>query len=336
MGRPMATSQDFVNWVCSQGIDYRFLKYVLLAEKDTLLQYASGTTHQTIYFPEVKAFHICLPTPKEQGRLAEILSALDDKIELNRRLVETLEALSAELFKNWFVDFGPVHAKRDGRPTGLFDKLAAHFPSNLNGDGLPASWERKSLTALASFLNGLPLQKYPPVEGESFLPVIKIPELRTGPGPKSGRANLQISNDFRVQNGDHLFSWSGSLMHCRWTHGEGALNQHLFKVSPKHDYPSWLIYQVIDHHMTEFKAIASGKAVTMGHIQRHHLDEVTIAVPPAKDLEALDAIMAPLHARIFEVGLQSRTLADLRNTLLPKLISGELRIADAEREIAAA
>jgi type I restriction enzyme S subunit len=89
MGRPMATSQDFVNWVCSEAIDYRFLKYVLLAEREAFLRFASGTTHQTIYFPEVKAFHVCLPPIDEQRAVAHILGTLDDKIELNRRRRES-------------------------------------------------------------------------------------------------------------------------------------------------------------------------------------------------------------------------------------------------------
>ena len=79
MGRPMATSQDFVNWVCSPELDHRFLKYVLLSEQPAFLRFASGTTHQTIYFPEVKAFHICLPPPAEQAAIGHVLQTLDDK-----------------------------------------------------------------------------------------------------------------------------------------------------------------------------------------------------------------------------------------------------------------
>ena len=114
MGRPMATSQDFVNWVCSENLDSQFLKYVLLGERSAFLRFASGTTHQTIYFPEVKAFHVCLPPILEQRAIAHILGTLDDKIELNRRMNETLEAMARALFKDWFVDFGPTRAKDRG------------------------------------------------------------------------------------------------------------------------------------------------------------------------------------------------------------------------------
>lgn len=119
MGRPMATSQDFVNWVCGPNIDAQYLKYVLLAEKEAFLRFASGTTHQTIYYPEAKAFHVCLPPIDEQKAIAKILSSLDDKIELNRRMNATLEAMARALFKAWFVDFEPVHANLENHPSTL-------------------------------------------------------------------------------------------------------------------------------------------------------------------------------------------------------------------------
>ena len=101
MGRPMATSQDFVNWVCSDALDNNFLKYVLLSEHESLLRFASGTTHQTIYYPEAKAFHVCVPCIDEQRAIAHILGSLDDKIELNRRMSETLEEMARALFRDY-------------------------------------------------------------------------------------------------------------------------------------------------------------------------------------------------------------------------------------------
>jgi type I restriction enzyme S subunit len=151
----MATSQDFVNWVCSEQLDYRFLKYVLLAENRSFLRFASGTTHQTIYFPEVKAFHICLPPVTEQKAIAHILGTLDDKIELNRRMNETLEAMARAIFKSWFVDFDPVRAKMDGRqPLGMDVDTAALFPDGFehlrDGELLPRGWRIASLHELSN------------------------------------------------------------------------------------------------------------------------------------------------------------------------------------------
>ncbi|MEH6299103.1 restriction endonuclease subunit S, partial [Salmonella enterica subsp. enterica serovar Typhimurium] len=100
MGRPMATSQDFVNWSCGPALDYRYLKYAFIAEGNALLRFADGSVHQTIYFPEVKALHIAAPSRREQSAIADVLSALDDKIELNRKMNETLEALAQAIFRD--------------------------------------------------------------------------------------------------------------------------------------------------------------------------------------------------------------------------------------------
>ncbi len=151
MGRPMATSQDFVNWVCLERIDHRFLKYVLLAERSAFQRFASGTTHQTIYFPEVKAFHVCLPPLPEQRSIANILGALDDKIEIYGRMNETLEAMARALFKSWFVDFDPVRANAKGSDLDSRISASNRFPSRLvdselgEGDGtkLPFTIELK-------------------------------------------------------------------------------------------------------------------------------------------------------------------------------------------------
>ena len=131
MGCPMATSQDFVNWVCTPDLDYRFLKYVLLSERSAVLRFASGTTHQTIYFPEVKAFHVCLPPLHEQRDIANMLGAFDDTIELNRRIDQTLEATVRALFKSWFVDFDPIRAKMGRHDTGLAGWITDLFPDRL-------------------------------------------------------------------------------------------------------------------------------------------------------------------------------------------------------------
>jgi type I restriction enzyme S subunit len=336
MGKAMATSQDFVNWVCSPAIDHRFLKYVLLAERSAFLRFASGTTHQTIYFPEVKAFHVCLPPFGEQCAIADILGALDDKIELNRRISETLEAMAKTLFKSWFVDFDPVLAKAEGQGPGLPRALADLFPDRLVDSelgGIPDGWEVKGLDEIARFLNGLALQKYPPT-GEASLPVIKIAQLRAGNTDGADRASTELSSDYIVKDGDILFSWSGSLECVLWAGGEGALNQHLFKVTSD-THPRWLCYLGIHRHMEGFRQIASGKATTMGHIQRHHLSDAKLAVPPHPLLQAMNERLEPLIERAWMCEVQSRTLAALRDTLLPKLISGELRLKSAERLVEA-
>jgi len=150
MGRPMATSQDFVNWVCDpELLDYRYLKYALLAERTSYSRFSHGTTHQTIYFPEVKAFHLCAPSLDTQSSIADVLSALDDKVEQNRRTARVLERLARAIFRTWFVDFEPVKAKAAGAttfpsmPQPIFDALPARFVDSDIGP-VPEGWEVKS------------------------------------------------------------------------------------------------------------------------------------------------------------------------------------------------
>jgi len=127
-----------------------------------------------------------------------------------------------------------------------------------------------------------------------------------------------------------LFSWSGSLLVTIWCYGEGVLNQHVFKVSSL-KYPKWFYYLWTRRHLEEFQRIAADKATTMGHIKRRHLIDAKVLVPSNKLLFALNKLLEPLIKRqvLNQVGL--RTLATIRDTLLPKLISGEIRVKDAEK-----
>lgn len=272
------------------------------------------------------------PTRSEQKAIAHILSALDDKIELNRRMNRTLEALAQKLFKSWFVDFDPVVAKSEGRkPFGLSDELAALFPPDFEESEqgpIPRGWVVARLDTLAEFRNGLAMQKFPPGPGES-LPVLKIAELRAGSTLGADRASIDLDPRFVVDDGDLIFSWSGSLLVDVWAGGKAALNQHLFKVIPS-GVPLWFCHQWLLEHLDDFQGIAADKATTMGHIRRHHLTDAKIVRPSEALLQELDRVFAPLAARQLQNKLQMRKLAALRDLLLPKLLSGEIRVGAAE------
>lgn len=272
-----------------------------------------------------------LPPIDEQKRIAAFLSALDDKIELNNRMNETLETMARAIFKDWFVDFGPTRAKAEGRPPYLAPDVWALFPGILDEVDKPVGWLRKPLDEIAAFLNGLALQKYPP-EGNASLPVIKIAELRQGVTARTDRASTEIPIAYVVEDGDILFSWSGSLTHLVWSGGKGALNQHLFKVTSD-TVPKWFLFHWIGQLLPAFQAIAASKATTMGHIQRHHLSEATICVPDDKILAVADQTIGPLFNRQLANELENRTLAQLRDLLLPKLMSGEIRSKNTDHKI---
>jgi type I restriction enzyme S subunit len=244
---------------------------------------------------------------------------------------ETLESIALAIFRDWFVDFGPTQAKQERRAPYLAPDVWSLFPDRLDEDDMPEGWETRPLDQIADFLNGLALQKYPD-KGIGSLPVIKIAQLRAGHSRSSDRASADLPESYIVEDGDILFSWSGSLMHRIWTGGRGALNQHLFKVTSQ-SFPSWFFFYWIGHHMPAFQATAASKATTMGHIQRHHLAQAKVFVPPAPLISVADDVIGPVFGRIIANNLESRTLATTRDLLLPKLMSGELRVKDAKKSV---
>ena len=320
----------------------QFLQYVLVSPlmQEHLLALASaGATRNALTKSMLESLVLRIPPLPEQRAIAHILGTLDDKIELNRRMNETLEEMARALFQAWFVDFEPVRAKMEGRwkPGQSLPGLPAHlydlFPDRLVDSELgeiPEGWEVRPLDSIATYLNGLALQKFPPESETEYLPVIKIAQLRAGSTKTADRASTKIKHEYVVEDEDILFSWSGSLEVEIWTGGKGALNQHLFKVTSEL-VPKWFYYYATRHHLSWFREVAASKATTMGHIQRKHLREAVIAVPPYEDLKTLDTYVQPMFYNLLGCSLESRRLAELRDTLLPKLISGELRLADVER-----
>ena len=302
-----------------------------------LVTSASGTKILHTAPSRIEAFSFKLPPGSEQRAIAHILGTLEDKIELNRRMTETAEAMAWALFKSFFVDFAPVRAKAEGHDPGLPQPLADLFPGRLVDSELgeiPEGWGVKSLDEIAHFLNGLALQKYPPTNGQT-LPVVKIAQLRAGNTGGADRARADLEPDYVVEDGNILFSWSGSLECVLWAGGRGALNQHLFKVTSAH-YPRWLCYLGVHAHLEDFRHIAAGKATTMGHIQRHHLTDAKLALPPGPLLDAIDQVVSPLVESIWRRKVESQTLTAVRDTLLDKLISGELRLKDPGKIIGTA
>ena len=287
---------------------------------------------------EAHACEVQIFSPTKQHLISHILGNLDDRIELNKRMSETLEAMAQTLFKSWFVDFDPIRAKMEGRwhrgkslpglSADLWDLLPDKLVDSEIGK-IPKGWEIKSLDQIARFVNGLALQKHPPVDGKS-LPIIKIAQLRAGHTKNADLASADLMPEYIVEDGNILFSWSGSLECVLWAGGLGVLNQHLFKVIPK-NYPTWLCYLAVHHHLNDFRQIASAKATTMGHIQRHHLSDAKLALAPENLLFEIDAIIQPIVKGIWLYLVQSKIIEALRDALLPKLLSGDLRVEYPEK-----
>ena len=335
--RPMAFNQDVKALLPRARMAPGFLPYLIVGNRRRLLNLVDLAGHGTgrINSDELRALDVRVPPLHEQRAIAHILGTLDDKIELNRRMNETLEAMARALFKSWFVDFDPVRAKMEGRDTGLPQDIADLFPDRLVDTGMgqiPEGWKVVPLDGIARFQNGLALQKFRPEQNEARLPVVKIAQMRAGKANSGEWASATIKPECIIDDGDVLFSWSGSLLVTMWCGGRAALNQHLFKVTSER-YPNackWFYLHSLLSHLPTFRQIAQDKATTMGHIRRHHLTEALCVSPPDGVIVELSDMFSCLLDQQVVTELRSRTLAALRDTLLPKLISGELRVSRPE------
>lgn len=292
------------------GIDKDFLYYCLLFIRERLLHGAYDSTMKNLTLDMVRDAIIDLPPLEEQKIIAENLSCIDEKIELNNQINNNLEDIAQSIFRSWFVDFEPFQDRE--------------FEQSEIGS-LPKGWRVDSLDNIANYLNGIAMQKYRP-ETEESLPVIKIKELNQGyTDENSDKARINIPEQYIIQNGDVVFSWSGTLAVKIWTGGIGGLNQHLFKVTSEY-FDKWFYYLWTLNHLEKFKAIAQDKATTMGHIKRGHLTESKVIVPTDTDLVYMNNIMNPIINHMIDNRIQNEALKELRDSLLPKLMSGELRV----------
>jgi len=171
----------------------------------------------------------------------------------------------------------------------------------------------------------LACQKFPFENDVDKLPVLKIKELRNGFTENSDWVTSKVSEQYIVKNGDVIFSWSGSLLVKIWNGENCVLNQHLFKVTSE-KYPKWFYYFWTKHHLQKFILIAESKATTMGHIKRGDLDVVMVLVPSKEEIEEMRIIMDPIVEKLIKNTKQIRTLEQLRDTLLPKLMNGVVRM----------
>lgn len=286
-------------------VNPRILKYYTHSKPyfNWVRSFDTGGTRGNINAKTYGTMPITLPSRELQDKIVSILKSLDDKIELNRRINGNLEQQAQALFNHYFIE----------RP----DLLGKYKIGNL--------------TEIANYLNGLAMQKFRPQMKENGIPVLKIKELGQGyTDASSDICSENIADEYKVHNGDVIFSWSGTLMVKIWCGGLCGLNQHLFKVTSE-IYPKWFYCFWTKHHLNKFIRIAQDKAVTMGHIKRSDLEVSEILIPQMDILAKLDAIINPLFSQIIEMKCENRNLATIRDILLPRLMSGTLKIDDLNR-----
>ena len=253
-----------------------------------------------------KQFMDQLLIPVPDRRIQEIIGnlyyELSYKTELNKKINNNLEQQAQAIFSNEFLTL----------------------------ETLPNGWKQASLIDIADYLNGLAMQKYRPTANETGIRVLKIKELRQGCcDDNSELCSPSIKSEYIIHDGDVIFSWSGSLLVDFWCGGICGLNQHLFKVT-SNKYDKWFYYAWTKHHLDRFIAVAADKATTMGHIKRDELSKAEVLIPNEADYKRIGALLQPIYDLIIANRIENKKLAETRDTLLPKLMSGELDVSDTE------
>jgi type I restriction enzyme, S subunit len=333
-----------------KGNDPRFISYFLrgldfhaYSDKAAVPGINRNHLHEAI---------VLRPPLSEQRAIAATLGALDDKIELNRRMNETLEAMARALFRDWFVDFGPTRAKMAGLAPYLSPDLWSLFPARLDDEGKPEGWKTLTLGDVAEQIAMGPFGSNIKVETfvETGIPVISGGHLRgmqltdkdykfvtEAHADKLGRSN--------VGRGDIVFTHAGNIGQVAIIPETSefdryVLSQRQFYMRCKLDCMSPL-YVVHYFHTPEGQhtLLANSSQVGVPSIARpaSYLKSIEICCPPKSLLSEFDRVVADLHLRVGQNENETRTLAQTRDLLLPRLMSGELRVADfdqTEKEVA--
>lgn len=279
---------------------------------------------------KIKDCTVWIPELKLQEKIGKILYDIDQKISLNTRLNAELEAMAKQLYDYWFVQFDFPFDFAQGKPDENGKPYKSSGGKMVWNEKLkreiPEGWKVKNLFHIAKFTNGIACQNFRPTN-ENKLPVIKIKEMHDGFGNDTEYATTNIPENVKVHNKDVLFSWSASLEVMLWSLGEGALNQHIFKVTSNNGYPkSFYFYQLLEY-VDIFKKIAEARKTTMGHITQDHLEQSTIIVPPDLTLpNLLEKRLFPIMDKIVKLNEEKKHLTHLRDSLLPMLMNGQVTI----------
>lgn len=286
---------------------------------------ASGSGQRyTLSIEALNAIQLVLPPLEEQERIGKMFSLIDRKISLNSSIIEELETMIREIYNYWFVQFD--FPDENGHPyKSSGGKMV--FNEVLKRD-IPEGWEVKSLNDIATFTNGIACQKYRPLPNEDKLPVIKIREMHEGITDSTEFATINIPDKVKVSNGDILFSWSASLEVMLWAYGEGALNQHIFKVTSNNGWPKSFYYNQLLSYISVFKKMAEARKTTMGHITQDHLDQSRIVVPPCQDLaHSFENITKSLFNKIIKLSEENTILEKIRKDNLPIIMTGQVSLS---------
>lgn len=300
----------------------------------------SGSVVSHIRVADCFDFHVPLPPLTEQQAIAQLLGALDDKIELNRRMNETLEAMARAIFKDWFVDFGPTRAKVEGRDPYLAPEIWNLFPDAFDDEERPVGWEVRPLKDFFQIVGGgtpkTSVDEYwggdipwfsvvdTPSRGSVF--VLDTEKRITERGLAESSARL-------IPAGATIISARGTVGNLAMAATEMTFNQSCYALRHTEETGNCFVYLAAQHMVARLQAMAHGSVFST--ITRQTFEAVSLAMPSLITLAAFEQQAAPLFQRIRANVIETHTLAQTRDLLLPKLMSGEIRLTAAEKMVEA-
>ncbi|MDI6719550.1 MAG: restriction endonuclease subunit S [Methanomicrobiales archaeon] len=336
---------DTTLWVKDfHGNNPRFVYYFFKDLAPVLAKMDVGSANPTLNRNHVHPMKIKWPSISVQRTIANILGSLDDKIELNRQMSETLEAMARAIFKSWFVDFDPVRAKAEGRqPVGMDAETVALIPSEfevINGQNIPKGWRTVRLseiinlhgggtpkTTIQEYWNGdIPWFSVVDAPGESDIFVIDTEKHITQEGVNNCSASI-------LPVGTTIITARGTVGKLALVGVPMAINQSCYGIRGKIGYPDFFIYFLMKKIVDDLKHQTHGTVFET--ITRQTFSGVNVTIPPVTIARQFDALIHPYLMKIINNLFQIKSLADLRDILLPKLISGEIRVNALSEENAA-
>ncbi|MET7522634.1 restriction endonuclease subunit S [Streptomyces sp900116325] len=326
MGSPMATSQDFINWVCGPELSPRYLRYILVMEQDSVRRFAHGTTHQTVYYPEAKAFHVCIPSREEQDRIVSTLGALDDKIAVNERIA----AVCSELSRSH------MEAMWAASPVGSLSNPDA----SVDGDWVVTTLDELCSAGGGSIQTGpFGSQLHASDYVDAGIPSVMPQNIGDNVINEEGIARISEDDATRLskyllQHGDIVYSRRGdvrrrALIRGResgWLCGTGCL-----RVRPGNSVDSFFLSHYLSEPEIQDWIARHAVGATMPNLNTKILGSVPVVLPPRAVRDEMSGVLSVLDESSTAAIHESRTLAALRDTLLPELMSGRLRVKDAEK-----
>lgn len=325
----------------SSRLDNKFLKFLIGGQAFTnhVLAIQTGTAVPHISGNQIKSFEFFLPSLEEQRLIASILGALDDKIDLNRRMNETLEHLARALFKDWFVDFGPTKAKQEGREAYLEADLWALFPERLDGEGKPEGWDISVIGNETTVVGGATPSTKDSAFWDGDINWVTPKDLSTLNTPvlfettrKITDAGLKKIGSGLLPAGTVLLSSRAPIGYLAISNVPVAINQGFIAMRCEQRLSNVYVWLWTLENMEPILQNANGS--TFQEISKRSFRPLPVLVPSEPILTAFDGLATPIFERITSNEYESRTLAQTRDLLLPKLMSGELRVRDAEALVA--